>query len=106
MCDLERITTKDIAYAVSDELGVIVSDIRLVLKAAFEYIDEQLVSGSTVTLDGLGSLGTKITSARYGRNIKTKEKVLIPPRREIVFSMPKRKILPVIPSKALTNSDQ
>jgi nucleoid DNA-binding protein len=105
MTDLERVTHKDICYAVSDELGVIVSDIDLVLKTAYEYILEQLRAGATVTLHNIGGLGTKIHADRFGRNPKTGERVFVPPVRKIEFLHPRRLKLPLIPEKLTHNEN-
>lgn len=46
-----------------------------------------LMNGNDVRLAGIGSLRTKMTAARNGRNVRTGEAIVIAARREVKFSV-------------------
>ena len=50
-------------------------------------IRQGLLEGNDVRLAGIGSLRTKMTDGRNGRNVRTGEAILIPARREVKFSV-------------------
>ena len=56
-------------------------DVRSVIDATIDTIKEAMVSKEQILLKGLFSLNSYKTKARTGYNFKTKEKVLIPERK-------------------------
>lgn len=56
-------------------------DVKSVIDATIDTIKEAMVSNEQILLKGLFSLNPCKTKARTGYNFKTKEKVLIPERK-------------------------
>ena len=50
-------------------------------------IRQGLMEGNDVRLAGIGSLRTKMTAERNGRNVRTGEAIVIAARREVKFSV-------------------
>lgn len=73
---------EDLIYKVCENCKhVKKEDVRSVIDATIDTIKEAMVSNEQILLKGLFSLNPCKTKARTGYNFKTKEKVLIPERK-------------------------
>jgi DNA-binding protein HU-beta len=56
------------------------------VNAVLDAITEALIKGEKVTLTGFGSFEVRQRAARPGRNIRTREKIMIPAGKHPAFS--------------------
>ena len=75
----------DLVAAVAEKAGISKKDSEKAVNAAFDAITAALVAGDKVQLVGFGAFETKESSARVGRNPKTKEEIQIPASRVPAF---------------------
>lgn len=68
------------------ELGMSRAEADAAVKAIFDAMSEALANGEEVKISNFGVLDVRMRAARPGRNPRTGEPVLIPPRRVVVFS--------------------
>lgn len=61
-------------------------DAEVALKAVIDAISDAVASGEKVQISGFGSFDVKAREERKGRNPKTKEEVIIPASKRVVFS--------------------
>jgi nucleoid DNA-binding protein len=78
-------TKKDIILKVSDETNLKQIDVKGVLQRAFDCIIEALARGEKIELRNFGVFKVKQRKSRTGRNPRTGQVVLVPPRKVVVF---------------------
>lgn len=77
-------TRQDLARSVS-ELGITEDRAAQAVEAFFQRILKALENRERVSLTGFGSWEWRLRASREARNPRTGEKVLLPPRRVLVF---------------------
>lgn len=78
-------TKKDIILKVSDETNLKQIDVKGVLQRVFDCIIEALARGEKIELRNFGVFKVKQRKSRTGRNPRTGQVVLVPPRKVVVF---------------------
>ncbi len=78
-------TKKDIILKVSDETNLTQIDVRKVVQKTFDCIIEALARGEKIELRNFGVFKLKQRKSRTGRNPRTGQVVLVPPRKVVVF---------------------
>jgi len=64
-------------------------EVEAIVNAVFDCMVETLVRGERIEIRGFGSFSVKVRNARDGRNPKTGEKVKVPERRTLAFTVGK-----------------
>ena len=72
--------------AVAKESGITRVEAEKVVNTALSIISSTLKSGDKVTLTGFGTFEVRQRAARVGMNIRTKQRMEIPPSKRPVFS--------------------
>ena len=75
----------ELIAAVAEKTGLTKKDSEQAVNAAFDIIDDTLVSGEKVQMVGFGVFDVKERGVRKGRNPKTKEEIEIPATRVPFF---------------------
>lgn len=70
----------EIISKISSKTGLSKRQAKAALDAAMDVIYDALGYGDSVHLHGFGRFQTRVTKKRIGRNLITKESVVIPPR--------------------------
>ena len=81
------LTKKELAQNLSDQTELSFADAKKFVDLFFDTIKEQLNSGKTVKLSGLGTFDIVQTKERVGRNPKTMEEFPIPSKRKVKFTV-------------------
>ena len=68
-----------------EQMGLNRREAKDFIEAFFEIITAQLLEGKDVKVAGFGTFEVRSKSARPGRNPRTGEPALVPPKRTIVF---------------------
>jgi len=63
--------------------------VEAIVNAAFEAMASAMARGERIEIRGFGSFAVKTRPSREGRNPKTGEKVTVPPRRSLTFTVGK-----------------
>ncbi len=80
------LTKRDLVIRISEETGLIQTQVFEVLQKTLNYITESLAKGDKVELRNFGVFDVKIRKARVGRNPNKPEKdVPIPARAMVKF---------------------
>jgi len=80
------LTKRDLVVRISEETGLIQTQVFDVVQKTLNYIAEALSNGDKVELRNFGVFDVKIRNARVGRNPNRPEKnVMIPPRAMVKF---------------------
>jgi len=80
------LTKRDLVVRISEETGLIQTQVFDVVQKTLDYIAEALSQGDKVELRNFGVFDVKIRKARVGRNPNRPErKVPIPPRAMVKF---------------------
>jgi nucleoid DNA-binding protein len=80
------LTKRDLIVRISEETGVIQTQVYSVVQKTLDYIAEALAKGNKVELRNFGVFEVKIRKARVGRNPKRPQKdVPIPARAMVKF---------------------
>jgi len=80
------LTKRDLVVRISEETGLIQTQVFDVVQKTLNYIAEALSNGDKVELRNFGVFDVKIRKARVGRNPNRPEKnVMIPPRAMVKF---------------------
>jgi nucleoid DNA-binding protein len=80
------LTKRDLVVRISEETGLIQSQVFEVVQKTLDYIAESLSKGDKVELRNFGVFDVKIRKARVGRNPNRPETdVPIPPRAMVKF---------------------
>lgn len=78
-------TKADIVAILIERIGLQKADAQTVVEMLIEGIKDALLSGETVKISGFGTFIVRKKGSRVGRNPKTKQEVVITPRRVIAF---------------------
>ena len=78
-------TRNDIIEAISDSVGLSLSDSSIIIEEIFELILSGLENGEEVKISSFGTFSVRHKKERIGRNPKTKEEAIIDARRVISF---------------------
>ena len=79
------ITRADLAEVVYSQLGLSRQESADLVESMLALIADELARGESVKLSSFGSFSVRDKGERVGRNPKTKEEVMIDPRRVLVF---------------------
>ena len=78
-------TRNDIIEAISDNVGLSLSDSSNIIEEIFEFILLELEQGNDVKISSFGTFKVINKKERIGRNPKTKEKKIISKRDVVLF---------------------
>ena len=79
-------TRNDIIEAISQNVGLSLSDSSLIVEAIFESIVNELEMGEDVKISSFGTFSVRHKKSRIGRNPKTGIEVPITERNVVSFS--------------------
>ena len=79
-------TRNDIIEAISDNVGLSLSDSSNVIEEIFELILSELEKGEDVKISSFGTFSVRYKSLRIGRNPKTGVEVPIKARNVVTFN--------------------
>ena len=83
--DTPALTKAQLLVMLFDLLGLNKREAHDFIDAFFDMLFNELVEGQDVKISGFGNFEVRNKSARPGRNPRTGEDVIIPPRRVITF---------------------
>ncbi len=70
---------------VAQELNLTKKEANSVIQTIFAAVEEGLVSGETIRVNGFGSFQVKTRAERKGVNPKTGEEIVIPETKAVTF---------------------
>ena len=79
-------TRNDIIEAISDNVGLSLSDSSKIIEEIFEFILNELEKGDDVKISSFGTFSVRYKKSRIGRNPKTGIEVPITERNVVSFS--------------------
>ena len=79
-------TRNDIIEAISDNVGLSLSDSSKIIEEIFEFILNELEKGEDVKISSFGTFSVRHKKSRIGRNPKTGVEVPITERNVVSFS--------------------
>ena len=79
-------TRNDIIEAISQNVGLSLSDSSLIVEEIFEFILNELENGDDVKISSFGTFSVRHKKSRIGRNPKTGVEVPITERNVVSFS--------------------
>ena len=79
-------TRNDIIEAISESVGLSLSDSSLIIEEIFEFILNELEKGDDVKISSFGTFSVRHKKSRIGRNPKTGVEVSITERNVVSFS--------------------
>ena len=79
-------TRNDIIEAISDNVGLSLSDSSDIIEQIFEFILLELEQGKDVKISSFGTFSVRHKNSRIGRNPKTGVEVPIKERNVVTFS--------------------
>ncbi len=79
-------TRNDIIEAISDNVGLSLSDSSIIIEEIFELILSGLENGEEVKISSFGTFSVRHKKTRIGRNPKTGVEVPIKARNVVTFS--------------------
>ena len=79
-------TRNDIIEAISENVGLSLSDSSLIIEEIFEFILNELEKGQDVKISSFGTFSVRHKKSRIGRNPKTGIEVPITERNVVSFS--------------------
>lgn len=79
-------TRNDIIEAISDNVGLSLSDSSDIIEEIFEFILSELEQGKEVKISSFGTFSVRHKNSRIGRNPKTGVEVPIKARNVVTFS--------------------
>ena len=79
-------TRNDIIEAISENVGLSLSDSSLIIEEIFEFILNELEKGDEVKISSFGTFSVRHKKSRIGRNPKTGIEVPITERNVVSFS--------------------
>ncbi len=83
---MPNLTKRDLVLRISNETGIVQTQVFDVLQKTLDYITEALAENQSVELRNFGVFEVRLTKARVGRNPKRpEENVTIPPRAIVKF---------------------
>ena len=78
-------TRNDIIEAISDNVGLSLSDSSKIIEEIFEFILNELEKGDDVKISSFGTFSVRYKKSRIGRNPKTGIEVPISERNVVTF---------------------
>ena len=78
-------TKAEIVDTIHEKFGLTKKDIVFVVDNVFTEIRNRILAGENVKLSGFGNFEVKTRGRRVGRNPKTGEEKIIPPRTVVKF---------------------
>src|SRR5258705_1023701 len=81
----KTVTREDLCEAVHKKVGLSRSESAALVEVVLKEITHHLEHGETVKLSSFGSFVVRKKVPRMGRNPRTGEETLIPPRRRMAF---------------------
>ena len=83
---MANLTKRDLVVAISNETGLIQSDVFNVIQRTLDHITEALAKGDSVELRNFGVFDVRLTRSRIGRNPNEPEiDIPIPSRATVKF---------------------
>ncbi len=79
-------TRNDLIEAISDNVGLSLSDSSLLIEEIFEFILKELEKGNDVKISSFGTFSVRHKRSRIGRNPKTGVEVPITERNVVTFT--------------------
>ena len=79
-------TRNDIIEAISENVGLSLSDSSLIIEEIFEFILNELEKGDDVKISSFGTFSVRHKKSRIGRNPKTGVEVPITARNVVTFT--------------------
>ena len=79
-------TRNDIIEAISDNVGLSLSDSSTIIEEIFEFILNELEKGNDVKISSFGTFSVRHKRSRIGRNPKTGVEVPITERNVVTFT--------------------
>ena len=79
-------TRNDLIEAISDNVGLSLSDSSLLIEELFEFILRELEQGVDVKISSFGTFSVRHKKSRIGRNPKTGVEVPITERNVVTFT--------------------
>ena len=79
-------TRNDIIEAISENVGLSLTDSSLIIEEIFEFILNELEKGDDVKISSFGTFSVRHKKSRIGRNPKTGIEVPITERNVVSFS--------------------
>ena len=79
-------TRNDIIEAISENVGLPLSDSSLIIEDIFEFILNELEKGDDVKISSFGTFSVRYKKSRIGRNPKTGIEAPITERNVVTFS--------------------
>ena len=79
-------TRNDIIEAISEKVGLSLSESSLIIEEIFEFILKELEKGEDVKISSFGTFSVRHKKSRVGRNPKTGIEVPITARNVVTFS--------------------
>lgn len=85
------LTKRDLVTRISNETGLIQSEVQSVVQRTLDYIADELARGRNVELRQFGVFEVKVRKPRLGRDLNspTKKPIRIPKRAVVKFKMGK-----------------
>ena len=78
-------TRNDIIEAISDNVGLSLSDSSKIIEEIFEFILNELEKGDDVKISSFGTFSVRYKKSRIGRNPKTGIEAKISSRKVVTF---------------------
>ena len=75
---------RDLVIRISNDTGLIQTDVTVIVQKTIDYITEELVAGKNVKLCNFGVFQVKLCKSRIGRNPKDPAKDVRIPARAVV----------------------
>jgi nucleoid DNA-binding protein len=83
---MPNLTKRDLVVAISNETGLIQSDVFAVIQKTLDHVTEALAQGRNIELRNFGVFEVRLTRPRVGRNPNRPEvDVTIPARATVKF---------------------
>ena len=79
-------TRNDIIEAISDNVGLSLSDSSAIIEEIFEFILDELEKGDDVKISSFGTFSVRHKKSRIGRNPKTGVEATITERNVVTFT--------------------
>tara|TARA_B100000212_G_scaffold214759_1_gene162344 strand:+ start:287 stop:577 length:291 start_codon:yes stop_codon:yes gene_type:complete len=79
-------TRNDIIEAISDNVGLSLSDSSEIIEEIFEFILDELEKGDDVKISSFGTFSVRHKKSRIGRNPKTGVEATITERNVVTFT--------------------
>ncbi len=79
-------TRNDIIEAISDNVGISLSDSSILIEEIFESVLNELEKGIDVKISSFGTFSVRHKKSRIGRNPKTGKEVPITERNVVTFT--------------------